>query len=151
MHVLFGSRDVYAGERILSAAAPARPQLVALYRALSSLYRSGGPISLDDEGIAREARALEPRVALDAPEVASGLAVFSELGFASVAGWGDARRVSMAASPERMELSQSACYAEGLRAQRAFSEFCTWALEATPDELLARVSRPITPDFGIIV
>lgn len=151
VHVLFGSRDVYAGERILSAAAPARPQLVALYRALSSLYRSGGPISLDDEGIAREARALEPRVALDAPEVASGLAVFSELGFASVAGWGDARRVSMAASPERMELSQSACYAEGLHAQRAFSEFCAWALEATPDELLARVSRPITPDFGIIV
>ena len=129
----------------------ARPQLVALYRALSALYRSGGPIALDDDGIAREACALEPRVALDASEVSSGLAVFSELGFASVTGWGEARRISMAASPARMELSQSACYAEGQRAQRAFSEFCSWALQASPEELLTRVSRPITPDFGIIV
>ena len=57
----------------------------------------------------------------------------------------------MASAPARMELTQSACYLEGLRLQRTFAEFCRWALDAPPDVLLARVNRPITPNFGIIV
>ena len=83
--------------------------------------------------------------------MSSALSIFSELGFCSVSGWGDGRRVSMAPSPDRMELSQSSCYLEGLRSREAFEEFCAWALEAPAEELLACVRRPISPDFGIIV
>ena len=57
----------------------------------------------------------------------------------------------MASAPARMELAQSACYLEGLRLQRAFAEFSRWALDAPAEVLLARVNRPITPNFGIIV
>ena len=57
----------------------------------------------------------------------------------------------MAPSPARMELTQSACYLEGLHLQEAFAEFSSWVLDASADDLLARVNRPIAPNFGIIV
>ncbi len=151
IHLLFGSRDVRPSEHILSAAAPPRADLVALYRTLVSLFRTSGPIALDDEGIAEAVRAADPRCAIDAREVSSGLAVFGELGFLAVTGFGEGRRVEMATAPEHMELAQSACYLEGRSLQEAFARFCGWVLDATADELLACVNRPIAPDFGIIV
>ena len=151
IHLLFGSRDVRADERILSGAAPAREHLVSLYRALLALSRAQGTVTLDDEGLVAASRAADPTCALDEREVACGLSVFSELGFCSVSGFGEARRIEMAPSPERMELTQSACYLEGLHIQEAFGEFCSWALSAPAGDLLARVNRPITPNFGIIV
>ena len=151
VHVLFGSADVRPGERILSSAAPSRPTLVTLYRTLLSLSRSGGDVLLDDEALAAASVAVDPRSTLDAREVSYGLTVFSELGFCSVSGWGETRRIRMAPAPARMELTQSSCYLEGMRLQEAFSEFCSWALSAPAAELLARVNRPIVPNFGIIV
>ncbi|WP_346696327.1 single-stranded-DNA-specific exonuclease RecJ [Thermophilibacter mediterraneus] len=151
VHLLFGPDDVRAGEAILASAAPARDDLVALYRTLLALFRTSGPVGLDDEGIARAARERDPLCALDAREVASGLSVFSELGFCAVTGWGASRRVAMASAPARMELTESACYLEGQRLQREYASFCRWALDAPADELLARLNRPITPNFGIIV
>ena len=115
------------------------------------LARSGGPVSLDDVAIAEEATRRASISPIDAREVASALSIFSELGFCSVSGWGDARTVSMAPSPARMELTQSACYLEGLRTREAFEDFSAWALHAPADELLAGIRHPISPDFGIIV
>ena len=151
VHLLFGSRDVALGQRILASAAPSRDDLVLVYRTLVRLFRAGGPIALDDAAIAAAATERASLSPIDEREVATALTIFSELGFCSVTGWGDARRVSMAPSPARMELTQSACYLEGLRAHDAFAEFCAWALHAPADDLLACVRHPISPDFGIIV
>ena len=151
VHLLFGSRDVSLGRRILSSAAPSRDDLVLVYRTLSRLYRARGPILLDDKAIAAEATERASLSAIDEHEVSSALTIFSELGFCSVSGWGEERRVVMAPSPARMELSQSACYLEGMRSRSAFEDFCSWALGASADELIACVRRPISPDFGIIV
>ena len=150
IHLLFGSRDVSLGRRILSSAAPSRDDLVLVYRTLMRLYRAHGPISLDDAGIAAEATERASISAIDEHEVSSALTIFSELGFCSVSGWEDGRRIAMAPSPARMELSQSACYLEGMRSRRAFEDFCSWVLESPVDELVAGVRRPISPDFGII-
>ncbi len=150
VHVLFGSRDVLLDQTLLGAAAPPRERLVTLYRSLLSLSRSLGQVPADDALIAREARALDPRAAIGEAEVETGISVFAELGFCSVSGWGEGRTVTMASSPEHVDLSRSACYAEGLRARAAFEDFSAWALRAPADELLARVNRPITPDLGII-
>ena len=151
VHVLFGHRDVALGRKILSSAAPSRDDLVLVYRTLTRLFRSTGPIPLDDAAIAAEATQRASLSAIDEHEVSAALTIFSELGFCSVSGWGDERRISMAPSPAHMELTQSACYLEGLRSRNAFEDFCSWALEAPADELLACVRRPISPDFGIIV
>ena len=151
IHLLFGQRDVALGQRILSSAAPSRDDLVLVYRTLTRLFRSDGPIALDDSQIARAASERASLSPIDEREVASALTIFSELGFCSVTGWGESRRVVMAPSPDHMELTQSACFLEGLRARSVFEEFCSWALDEPADELLARVRRPISPDFGIIV
>ena len=150
VHLLFGSRDVPLDQTLLAAAAPPRDRLVTLYRALLSLSRSLGEVPLDDALIAREALSIDSRAAIAAGEVETGVAVFSELGFCAVSGWGDDRVVRMAPTPARMELARSVCYAEGLRARAAFEEFSAWALGSAAEALLARVNRPITPDFGII-
>ncbi len=151
VHLLFGSRDVSLGRRVLASAAPSRDDLVLVYRTLMRLFRSGGPVALDDAAIAAAATERASISPIDEHEVASALTIFSELGFCAVTGWGDARRVAMAPSPEHMELAQSACYLEGVRARTAFDDFCAWALRAPSEELLAGVRRPISPDFGIIV
>ena len=151
VHLLFGSRDVALGRRILASAAPSRDDLVLVYRTLARLYRADGPIALDDAAIASVASEQASLSPIDEHEVATALTIFSELGFCSVSGWGESRRVSMAPSPARMELTQSACFLEGARARDAFEEFCAWALHSPADDLLACVRRPISPDFGIIV
>ncbi len=151
VHLLFGPRDVSLGQRILASAAPSRDDLVLVYRTLSRLFRADGPVALDDAAIAEAATQRASISAIDEREVSSALTIFSELGFCSVSGWGESRTVSMAPSPERMELTQSACYLEGLRARDAFEDFCAWALRAPAEELLAGIRHPISPDFGIIV
>ena len=151
VHLLFGSRDVALGQRILASAAPSRDDLVLVYRTLLRLFRADGPIALDDAAIAAIATERASLSPIDEHEVTSALTIFSELGFCSISGWGESRRVSMASSPAHMELSQSACYLEGVRARDSFAEFCSWALHAPADELLACVRHPISPDFGIIV
>ena len=150
VHLLFGSRDVALDQALLTAAAPPRERLVTLYRALLSLSRSLGDVPLDGSLISHEALVLDPRSAIAPGEVETGVTVFSELGFCAVSGWGEARVIRMAPEPARVELDRSVCYAEGMRARAAFSDFSAWALGSAADVLLARVNRPITPDFGII-
>jgi single-stranded-DNA-specific exonuclease len=54
----------------------------------------------------------------------------------------------MVDTPEHMELGRSIRYLEGMRMRDDFGGFRDWVLTATADELLARINRPIVPDFG---
>ena len=152
VHLLFGGRDVRLNEKILAAGAPARADLVALWRALVSLSRAAhGAFALDIEQLVVMAAQCDPARPLDPSEVESGLAVFAELGFLSVDGFGDSRRVRMAPSPEHMDLERSARYLEGLQGRDEFADFCDWVLHCPQEELLAHVTRPIAPSFGAVV
>ena len=93
----------------------------------------------------------DPTHPLDPSEVESGLAVFAELGFLSVDGFGDSRRVRMAPSPAHMDLERSVRYLEGLQGRDEFADFCDWVLHCPQEELLAHVTRPIAPSFGAVV
>ena len=152
VHLLFGGRDVRLNEKILAAGAPARSDLVALWRALVSLSRAArGAFALDVEQLVAMAVQCDPAHPLDPSEVESGLAVFAELGFLSVDGFGDSRRVRMAPSPAHMDLERSARYLEGLQGRDEFADFCDWVLHCPQEELLAHVTRPIAPSFGAVV
>ena len=151
VHLMFGARDTHVNRRVMSAAAPSREDLVSLYKALRALCRQQGQqgqVPLDAAAVVGMARAADPRTTLDACEVEPGVAIFEELGFAQVDGIADARRVRMVESPERMELTRSVRYLEGLHQRDDFDEFSDWALSSPAEELLARIVRPITPDFG---
>ena len=80
-----------------------------------------------------------------------GIGVFRELGFLETSGYGTARRITMASSPQHMELNRSIRYLEGMRAREEFSNFSEWVLSSSADDMLACINRPITPSFGFIV
>ena len=61
------------------------------------------------------------------------------------------RRIRMVDNPPRMDLEQSTRYLEGLRSRDAFADFRDWALLSRPEDMLAQINRPITPNFGQVV
>ena len=154
VHLLFGSRDSRINERILEASAPARSDLVTLYRALRTIsartcaQEGSDSFSLSNSEIASVCLDIDSRAALDERSVSCGISTFRELGFLTTSGYGSARRITMVESPEKMELNRSIRYLEGVRSRGDFERFRDWVLSATAGELLARINRPITPGFG---
>ena len=105
-------------------------------------------LAATDAQIADMCRAVDARRAPDERMVASGIAIFEELGFVRVEGFGDARHLLMTDHPGHMALTDSIRYLEGLRAKLAFSTFRSWALTAPAHDMLARVRHPITPGMA---
>lgn len=154
IHLLYSSRDARINERLLDAAAPERTVLVTLYRALQTIARryrmEAGKTSFTatDLDIARMCLAVDARVEVDERMIPNGLAIFEELGFVRLSGHDDARCIEVVDRPERVDLSCSIRYLEGIHARMEFSAFRVWALAASSHDMLARVNRPITPQVG---
>lgn len=151
VHMLFSARDMRVNERVISQAAPAREDLVALYRAIRTLADAAGRLTSTDEELLAMTARVAPTLHVSEQEVQSGLAVFSELGFLKVSGWGETRCIAVETSPARMELVRSARYLEGENLREEFREFADWVFSCPCEELLAHIDRPITPGFGSTV
>ncbi len=152
VHLLFCGRDARINERLLASSAPSRDDMAALYRALAQEARTtGGWVSSTDALLAQAVLGVSPQSRLDESGVEAGIAVFEELGFLSTTGFAEARRIHMVAHPKREPLDSSIRYLEGMRSQDEFLRFCDWALNASAQELLDRIDRPIVPGFGTVV
>ena len=153
VHVLFGSGDARVNERILASYAPDRDDLVCLYRTLRTLAGRAGQAGVrrTNAEIAEACLGIRPGRALEERAVSAGIAIFRELGFLETSGYGSGRTIRMRQAPERMELSRSIRYLEGMRSAREFELFRDWALCASAEELRARVISPIVPGFGRLV
>ena len=118
IHLLYSSRDARINERLLDAFAPERDELVTLYRALQTMWRShrsktGEPsFGASDIDIAQMCLAIDARTPVDERSVSSGLAIFEELGFLSVTGHDESRRIAMAENPGHVTLTRSIRYLE---------------------------------------
>ena len=151
IHLLYSSRDARINERLLDAFAPERDELVTLYRALQTMWRShrgktGEPsFGASDIDIAQMCLAIDARTPVDERSVSSGLAIFEELGFLTVTGHDESRRIAMAENPGHVTLTRSIRYLEGIRSRLEFAAFRGWALDASASDMLARVNRPIIP------
>lgn len=153
IHLMYGSRDARINDRILASYAPARDELVCLWRALrasAAKAQEAGErsISKTNPELLDVCLQISPTVALEERSVSAGISIFKDLGFLDIEGFGANRHILMKDSPEHMELNSSIRYLEGMRSVEEFQAFCNWALTATPNELLARVNRPIVPSFG---
>ena len=154
VHLLFGQRDLVSSQRILDQVAPTRDELVALYRALRGISKGAASVgqtsfSVHDSQLATMATVKGRPLTEGA--VSCGIQVFSELGLLSLAGFGDARLITMATNPGHVDLEGSARYLEGIREREACGEFGEWVLSCTEEELLSAINRPIAPDFGVRV
>lgn len=162
VHMLYGAGDAGINERILSSNAPSRADLVVLYRTLKSAQAASvveGDIDIFDNepyfrmtnaDIARLCVRMDARCSLDESGVSTGIAIFKELGFVHAFGAAAARRLHVVENSGHVELSQSIRYMEGCEELEAFEEFRSWALSASPDELLAGFNRPILPRADLI-
>ena len=148
--LLYGGRDAHINEQVLWAQAPARDDLATLYRALMTedrrVHNQG--VELNDADLLAQALSINAHARLTEASVATGISVFEELGFCGIEGYGDGRRLRMVLSPGRVDLGSSLRYTEGVRALEEFATFRNWALTSLPQEMLERINRPITPDFG---
>ncbi|HCG62000.1 MAG TPA: single-stranded-DNA-specific exonuclease RecJ, partial [Collinsella sp.] len=151
IHLLYSSRDARINERLLDCYAPERDELVTLYRALQTMWRSNRGKTGDDSfcasdiDIAQMCLAIDARTPVDERSVASGLGIFEELGFCHVSGFDDTRRIAMTENPGRVQLSRSIRYLEGLRSRMEFSAFRSWALDSCASDMLTKINRPIVP------
>ena len=147
VHLLFGRKDARINESILASLAPERDDLAALYLVLRDEQAASGDwFEVTNAELAERARRRRRQFALDEGGVSSALGILRELGLVEGEGHGSYRRLKLLpAPPEKLELSQSVRYAEGLDEIAEFAEFKEWVLSADPALLLERFNRPILP------
>jgi single-stranded-DNA-specific exonuclease len=152
IHLLFAQADVALNLSLLGRLAPPREALVALYQTLRHLgtLTPTHAITSTNEELVAWARQLQVPGAelLDEHSVASGLAIFVELGFIAMHTWGERRTLCCVDAPPRMDLENSVRYQEGRDACEQARAFATWAFAATGEELRARITHPIAPAAG---
>lgn len=153
IHLLFGQHDAHINEHLLNSAAPTRQVLVDLWKVLVGLAQLHNYqfFSVATEELARQVNALKNPVIVDEKSIDAGLQIFSELHLVQDELRSDVHTLLVARSPERVELSNSIRYLEGIRSKDSFAEFRTWALGSSADEMISRITRPITPGFGQVV
>ena len=149
MHLLYGYGDARINEKILAGGAPARESMVALYKVLrrhaaDAAQEGQESFACTNAQLAQEAAKLGGSQ-LDESAVSCGISVFKELGFLQTSGTSVARHIAMTQAPQKMELTDSVRYREGLQEVDDFAAFKRWALGAPEHELLERFNRPILP------
>lgn len=147
IHLLFGERDGRINEMILSSVAPDLDDLRALYAVLRDRAAAAvdGWIEVTNADLAADVKKRRPRTRLTDKGVSAGLGVFREKGLVTGEGAGSYRRLSLIPIEGKVDLTTSVRYAEGLEEVDEFVEFRTWVLDASSDDLLAAIDRPILP------
>ncbi len=146
VHLLFGERDARINETILSSLAPERDHLAVLYRVLRDIAaKEGEGFEITNAELAERCKAIDRSCPIDDKGVSASLGIFRDLGLVTGEGHGAYRRLTFTPSAERMELTSSVRYAEGLDEIEQFKGFREWVLGSSADVLLERFNRPILP------
>lgn len=147
IEVLFGERDSRVNEMVLAAAAPDLDDLRALYAVLRERVSSAadGWVEVTNADLAEAVKARRRRARLTERGVSAGIGVFREMGLVTGEGTGSYRRLALVPVGEKVDLTSSVRYREGLEEAEEFGEFREWVLGASADELLAAIDRPILP------
>ncbi len=165
IHLLFGQRDIAINEGILREATPDHDVMAQVYRQLRQRQRQqpGNPFPLDPDDLAAQASAGFKEIS--PASVACGLKVFTELGLIDVQPCGGPGAPAAGGSPvgagakpsrpayivrvnegaDRVELTDSVRYSEGMGERSIFDAFRAWALASDSQGLTIRVSHPIVP------
>jgi single-stranded-DNA-specific exonuclease len=148
IHLLYTREDIELNRRLLASGIPGREELTTLYRALKRSASTGAAVCEGSlEQLTEMCRSIDPHHALDEQGVATGLAIFAELGLLE-RDQRDEHSLSLqitSTAGKRVELSASSIYLEGREELALFERYSVWAFEATTDELRAQVTGPLVP------
>ena len=163
IHLAFGKRDVYYNDRILAQFAPDYDRMGLIYRGLRAFSRQAtgghgngaadesGFFTLSNEDLIAACPPTDMRFTLMPGAASFALSAFSELGLVDVRtecshDGSSIRRVRLREVQGKVNLDDSVLYCEGRAEAEEFKRFSDWILNATPEELRARIVRPIMPD-----
>lgn len=149
VHLLYGRGDAALNERILADATPDHDVMAQVYRRLRHLQREcpDDYFPVGDADLAEKAS--DCFCAVSPTSAACGLAVFRELGLIETRTVHEAGRsalwVRVREGADRVELTDSVRYREGIDERTGFGGFCNWALGCDAQGLTIRLSHPIVP------
>jgi single-stranded-DNA-specific exonuclease len=149
VHVLFGERDGRVNELVLASSAPDLDDLRALYAGLrdraAAATEADGWVEATNAELAADVKKRRPKTRMNDRGVSTGLGIFREVGFVTGEGSGAYRRLRLLPVEDKVDLTTSVRYSEGVEETEEFAEFRTWVLKASADELRAAFDRPILP------
>ena len=156
IHLLFGRKDADMNERILADLTPDHNRMADVYRYLRDQQRAHGEgfFSANSAEVAEKMAAAATargagKVTVPVPSVECAIAVFRELGLVETrtafAAGEENRSLRVLPNVDRVELTDSVRYREGLDEQMIFSDFKRWILSESAECLQIRIQRPILP------
>ncbi len=123
--------------------------LAQVYRRLRSLQREMGECFFTMGNADLAAAASTDAFPISPASAACGVAVFRELGLiethTAFGADGMARSIHVVETQDKVELTDSVRYREGLGEREVFHAFRDWAMKSDSATLHIRVSRPILP------
>lgn len=151
IHLLFGRNDAGINERILFDMTPNHDSLAQVYRELRELQRASTDeyFVMSNEELARTIMQRDKRFAVSEAAAACGISVFRELGLIdtkTVYEEGKIRRfVHVIDTANKVELTDSIRYCEGLGEREVFYSFRDWVMKSDKEFLQKRISQAILP------
>lgn len=149
IHLLFNRGDCSLNERILRDMTPDHDCLAQVYRRLRSLQRDSAEAFFTMSNADLAKAAATDAFPVSPASAACGVAVFRELGLiethTAFGEGGMARSIHVVETQDKVELTDSVRYREGLGEREVFHAFRDWAMKSDSATLHIRVSRPILP------
>lgn len=149
IHLLFNKRDADVNKRILADMTPGHDELAEIYRSLRDLQRQCPDcfFTISDEKLGELAS--KPHHEISARGAACGIAVFRELGLIETHTAYNAgiltRSIHVVHTTEKVELTDSVRYREGIDERDMFEEFSKEVFERAGKDLELAVAHPIVP------
>lgn len=146
IHLIFGHDDIKLNQLILKEAAPERKTIGSIYLVLKREYRKYGLVDLTNKQIAEQVYE-DYHECISERGVSTGLKVLEELHLLWRETSGKKRILFLNPEPgHKLDLEQSVSYYEGLLEKTEFSLFAHRIMNATRDEILTCINRPLYPE-----
>lgn len=149
VHLLFNKADAFHDDRILRRSTPDHDTMAQVYRTIRRIQKTThAPVNISDTDIALQASQTFPVSSVACESVTSALSVFNELGLITtfVPRGEDARRqITIPDDVQKVELTDSVRYREGVDELDVFHDFSHWVLRATASQLKDHICHPILP------
>ena len=154
VHLLFNANDKQTNREIILRQTPGRDELAMFYRKLRACQRqhTGEYITISVRDFAKEMQAQTQTI--DENTILCGLSVFSELQLIEALPDSEQNknvwRVKVFENTSKVNLQDSVRLQEGNGEAKEFNSFCKWVFNASVEEILNKISKPITPTSSSI-
>lgn len=146
VHLLCTRRDAGINQFILEASSPDRATLAQLYVILKEQSAKSNPVTLSNDELANRLKTAGVRFAR--PNlVSAGIGILEELGLLHREVMGRNRQIFLLPTAEgKINLENSLRFLEGQHEMKVFKDFQEYFFDASSEELLNLINRPIYPE-----